>query len=449
MDLFGRKATRQVSELQSVVTSMQQQMQILAANRTVYPNAQLLTSVQKYITIDDIYSIVNLIATTAAMIPSYAYAIKKGAKVNKSHEVNIVRKRLMQYKTLEDLPDTDEFQKFVSDPYYGFSRFEGDIAKNKCMLIHGEYFLYKQRPEFGAQKNKVVKLHLLYPQHVQIRVNDRFPYKIIGYDYAVDGNVIISNIPVEDVIHVKYFNPKLSITGDELRGLSPLQVLANRVSRIDSNMAVSQAQMNNGGVPGIVFMKGMDNTQAGNASEAHKRNFYNYLTKKENKGAPYFAGNEMDYLQMGLPLADLLITELERVDFKKLCNAYGVSDVLFNNDKASTDNNTEWASKRLYTNTVLPLLYFERDSINKHLVPDFGPQYFYDFDLTNIPELQSDMKRMAEIFSTLPIMIPNDILEAFGYGEQSDPSMQQVFIKSGYMPLSDLTSDELPLTNDY
>jgi HK97 family phage portal protein len=448
MALFGLIGRNRDRELRETITQLQTQLQWLASTRNIYPLASVKDAARKYATVDDLYSIVRLIATTAAMIPGYGYKVKSGKQASKARYTDAFQQKMIQSNRLDELPDTDKFAQFMKAPYYGMTKFEGDMAKNICLLLHGEYFLYKQVPELGPDRGKVTALHLWLPQHVQLKVSDTFPFKVLGYDYIVDGVSIMENVPFTDVIHVKYFNPELSITGNELRGLSPVKVLTNRMMRVENNLAVSNAQMQNGGVPGIAYVKGMDSMGATGASESHKQNFYNYLTKKENKGAPYFSGNEFGYVPLGLPLADLQIAELEKIDFKKLCNVYGVSDVLFNNDAASTDNNTQWASKRLYTNTVLPMLYMDRDAVNASVVPHFGSDYFYDIDITEVPELQGDMKAMADTFAALPVMIPNDILEAFNYGRVDDPMMDQPYIKSGYIPALE-SEQPLPITGDY
>ena len=127
-----------------------------------------------------------------------------------------------------------------------------------------------------------------------------------------------------------------------------------------------------------------------------------------------------------------------------------MSDVLFNNGEASTESNVNAMIKRLYTNAALPEAYAYRDLLNASVVKLFGPDYYVDVDLTGITELQDDMKAMADIFSTLPIMQPNMILEAFNYGKSDDPLMDAFYIKTGYEPIENmLPVQDLPISADY
>jgi hypothetical protein len=149
-----------------------------------------------------------------------------------------------------------------------------------------------------------------------------------------------------------------------------------------------------------------------------------------------------------LKLADLEVAELSKIDFKKLCNAFGVSDILFNNDSSSTESNVKEQMKRLYTNTILPIAILVKDALNKSLVTD--ENVIINYDLSGVTELQDDMKEKAAIFSQLPIMIPNDILEAFNYERQKDPLMDKVYVKNGYTLIEDLgVPQDLPITGDY
>jgi hypothetical protein len=138
--------------------------------------------------------------------------------------------------------------------------------------------------------------------------------------------------------------------------------------------------------------------------------------------------------------------------FKKLCNLYGISDILFNNSDASTESNVTEMVKALYTNAALPEVYALRDALNAYLTPKYqdGNKYYIDCDITGISELQDDMKEMAEIYSTLPIMIPNLIMESFNYGKIEDPNMDKVYVKTGYTDLESIQSigDIEPVTPD-
>jgi phage portal protein BeeE len=250
---------------------------------------------------------------------------------------------------------------------------------------------------------------------------------------------IHENLPLEDVIHIKHFNPEVSYYGSELRGLSPIQVLKRRLTQIDSNTDVITAQLQNGGIETIVFDKAPNDEAALEANGKRKDNFYKFLKDPTNVGAPYFASGEMGAIQLGSTLADLKVLEAAGVGFKKLCNAFGTSDILFNNGDNSTYNNVEMMTTRTYTNTVLPNVYRVRDALKKGLLFEFPDQKReIREDISEISELQPNSKDMAEWLNVAWWVTPNDKLEMMRFERNPNPLFDQPLIPAGYQTLDEL-----------
>lgn len=71
-------------------------------------------------------------------------------------------------------------------------------------------------------------------------------------------------------------------------------------------------------------------------------------------------------------------------------------------------------------------------------------------DISDVPELQEDMLAKANVYATMPVIIPNEVREGLGYDKLDDPMMDKPLIKSGYMTLEDYMSvEDLPITEDY
>lgn len=426
-DWFRPKMSeKQLSQLQS---SFMQAAQRYINGIAIYPDYKTYSNAERYCTTDDVYSIINLLSTTAALIPFYGYQKGKDGQ-------------------LEKLPDEHELNLLMQAPIYGYSQFEGLLMCYITFWYSGRCFMLKEVPEFGVNKGKVKALHYVHPQNINVVVTAEHPKRIMYYQYVENGKVIRDEIPPEEVIHIKNFNPQIGISGQEFVGLSNLDVLTKRLSRIDSNMDATTAQMQNGGVKDFIWDKVIPDEQTASALGLRKKAFYDFLKDTTNAGAPYFAAGEMGGYKLGSSLVDLDAANLATIDFKKLCNAYMVSDRLFNNDATGSEISDKNAGIRLYTVAVLPVVRRFRDAFNKAIAPD-GKAMLME-DITNIPELQDDMKQMADIFATLPIMIPNNILEAFKYPRSTDPNMDLVYVKTGYSLLEDLQMPEpVDNTGDY
>ena len=428
--LFG--ANKKINSLEKQVKALQSQNlgMIVNASTSIFPTWQVYENVNTYISVDDVYSIISLLAETAARIPMYGYQIvdDSSMKSYKKFDYNTIHRKYYQQKAMIDLPETDKFNQFLQDISY-----EDKIKYYSLLYINGEVFLYKEKIELGPNAGKVY-LHALNSQNVTVVVSEDFPQRVLRYDYFDVG--FDGSFSADEVIHIKYFNPSI-YNGQFWRGLSPLQVLSKRLTRLNAAMDASVAQMQNGGVPGIVYEK---SDYAIETLGQRKNDFSSYLRNSSNKGAPYFAAGEMGYLQLGLSLADMDVNDLSGLDFTKLCNAYKVPEVLLNNQDSSTFNNVGAAEKMLYTNTILPNIHLFRDAMVKSVAPLFADRIkrTIEIDLSTIPALQQDMKTQADALNAMWWVTPNEKRDLMEFETLEDPLMNQILIDSGKMLLSDL-----------
>jgi len=429
--LFGQ--TKTIKNLQQQVKSLQQTglSNVISASTSIYPSWATIENIQTYITVDDVYSIVSYLAQTAARIPMYGYEIvdDSAMKSMKKYSKTSLLGKHYQTKAMQDLPEQDIFSLFLNDISY-----EDLVTYYTMLYISGELFLYKEIIELGPNAGKVI-LHPMKAQNIIVKVSEVFPQRVIGYDYFDMG--FNGSLTTDDVIHIKYYNPNI-MNGQYWRGLSPLQVLTKRLTRWNASMDASVAQMQNGGMPGIVYEK---SDFAIETLGQRKNDFASYLRNSSNKGAPYFAAGEMGYLPLGLSLADLDVSTLSGIDFTKLCNAYKFPEILLNNQDSSTYNNVATAEKMLYTNSILPNIYMFRDALIKSIIPLYagdGIKRTIEIDLSEIEALQENMKLQAEGLAAMWWTTPNEKRDMMGFDELMDPLMDQIIIDAGKQLISDL-----------
>ncbi len=429
--LFGQ--TKIVKSLQQQVKALQRTNVSTAINvsTSIYPSWQDVENINTYITVDDVYSIVSYLAQTAARIPMYGYEVVDDSmmkSMKKYSKTSLIGKHY-QSKAMQDLPEQDKFVEFLNNLSY-----EDKVMYYTILYITGELFLYKEVIELGPNAGKVI-LHPMKGANVIVNISQEFPQRVTGYRYFDMG--FDGVLSTEEVIHVKYYNPSIT-NGQQWRGLSPLQVLTKRLTRWNAGMDASVAQMQNGGVPGIVYEK---SDFAIETLGQRKNDFANYLRNSSNKGAPYFAAGEMGYLALGLSLADMDVSDLAGIDFTKLCNAYKFPEILLNNQDSSTFNNVASAEKLLYTNSILPNIYLFRDAILKGVVPMYamdGVKRTIEIDLSEIPALQEDMKMQADALNAMWWTTPNEKRDMMGFEELEEPLMDQIIIDAGKQLITDL-----------
>lgn len=429
--LFGQ--TKAVKNLQQQVKALQRTnlSNVINVSTSIYPSWQDVENINTYVTVDDVYSIVSYLAQTAARIPMYGYEIVDDSsyKSMRNYSKTSLIGKYYQNKSMQDLPDQDKFNEFIRSLSY-----EDLVMYYTILYISGELFLYKEVIELGPNAGKII-LHPMNGRNVVVKISGSFPQRVIGYDYFDAG--FNGSLTTDEVIHVKYYNPSIN-NGQQWRGLSPLQVLTKRLTRLNAGMDASVAQMQNGGIPGIVYEK---SDFAIETLGQRKNDFANYLRNSSNKGAPYFAAGEMGYLPLGLSLADMDVSTLSGVDFTKLCNAYKFPEILLNNQDSSTYSNVASAEKMLYTNSILPNIYLMRDAIIKGVIPMYaidGVRRTIEIDLSEIPALQEDMKMQADALNSMWWTTPNEKRDMMGFEELEEPLMDQIIIDAGKQLITDL-----------
>ena len=412
-DIFGiRKLTQQVSELNNVVALQEKGMTPLSRqftnfNTQIFPHYNILKEEFIMQTMDDIYSIVSRLAATAAGIPSKA-CLPDGSLAGKKDKLNAFLSTL----TFE------EKEKFYTTLY-----------------LMGECFAYIQKIDYGVNAG-VQRIDYLLPSNMVVIISETFPTEIVGYRYYDSFNGYTKDFALDEIFFIKMFNPTRDIQ-KRFRGLSPTTALRNRLVRVQSELDVSVAQMQNGGLPGVMYDKAPGAREVG-ASGQRKSNFAAFLNNTDNKGAPYMADGDIGYFHIGSVLADMQLAELADIDFDKCCNAFSVSSTLFNSKKASTESNVKEMRKDMLTNAILPQVKRFNDGLNQQVVIDIPTTAVIDYDVSSYSELKDDIEKIGRAWSYAPVVRPNDVLVSMGEDASDDPLMDKYYIKTGYTPIEDM-----------
>ena len=159
--------------------------------------------------------------------------------------------------------------------------------------------------------------------------------------------------------------------------------------------------------------------------------------------------------------------QLASVDFKKLCNAYGVSDRIFNNDAPGSENSDDGARKGLYLDAVLPLVYRVVDAHKIGLLEEFekGREYVegeqvvrvtgdkvkrdLQADLSEISVLQENFKDMAVWLAAAWWITPNEKRQMMKFDTIQDEYFNQPLLPAGLMSLEDAQAvPDLPVETE-
>jgi len=355
---------------------------------------------------DIIYSILNLIATKAKVPEWSEYEIVDesslkryvGLMNRKDLTPQDIRKALdLKTKALKPVKTEGKLGEILKYPndLETFNEFvaNGIIYK----LLTGNKFIWADILDAGANKGLPQGLWLLPSHLVTILASGQFPKKVAtGYQLIDFG---VKNLPKEEVLHEREFNPDWTVQGAQLYGQSPLKAALNRLNRNNSATVAAAASFQNQGVKGVLYVDnqvgGVDGDKAvEQANELKKKIVYEY-TGENAASKIATSGYKVGWAQMGYNPVELAILESELQDLRFFCNLFGgVPSQLLNDPENKVYNNTKEGEIAFTSRCVIPQLINTRNSLNRKLSSDWGykgKNRFIDFDQTVFTELSEDI----------------------------------------------------------
>lgn len=260
------------------------------------------------------------------------------------------------------------------------------------------------------------------------------------------------DFPVEQVGHLKTFNPDYTNYGSQLYGQSPLMaarltISKNRDSRIEANK-----QMKNGGAMGILSPE----AGAPALTSDQGKDLKEQIQKRKDSSSGelidriFASGGSLKWQQIGLPVAEMMLLESMDFDRKDICNIFHVPITCLNDMSASTDNNVSAHMKKLIYDAVMPLANAISDRLTRDICPAYATgdkTYVIQLDCSTLPEMQEDQGKVSEWLANSWWYTPNQKLVAQGMGESKEPFMNKIIIPSNMMLLDDLGNTDAQFTN--
>lgn len=387
-----------------------------------------------------VYSIINRITRTAANAPFKVYRVKDRKKFHKYKNwtgANATKESLQNAMMIKEQvfeEDNKHPLNVLLDMPNGFQR-QAEFTANSIgyKLLTGNRYWFVNKLEQGLNAGKPYSIENLPPQHISVR-GDGTLFGIKEYVFNMGQ---VKEIPKENIIHSKYWNPEIDTTGTHLVGLSPLKAASKNIQRLNDGLDRSVTMMQNAGGAGLLFDKSGVETMTPEEALALKRRINTEVLGMDNAGKIALANGDMGYINFGMSAVDMQILEMEKYSLQQLCNIYGVPYVLFSSDN-STYNNIQEAKKELITMAVIPELASLRDDWNE-VAKLYGGDIYVDYDISVYPELQEDLEKVSRIMLSSWWIKPNEKRLAMNMDEDNDNElMNDYIIPSGMQKLEDL-----------
>ena len=366
-----------------------------------------------------VYRCVNEISKGASAVP---FMVRAGDQVLDTHPII----------TLMNRPNPLQSHSEFFNSVFGF------------LLLSGNAYILKVGSDQGTPK----ELHLLRPDRMNIKGGSKpIPDR---YEYTINGR-IQATYPVEEatgfseVKHIKLWNPL-----DDFYGLSPMSAAAIEVDQHNMSGKHNINLLSNGARPsGAVVFKPQDDAGFSvNLSESQRQQLLTDLNNRfsgtANAGRPLLLEGDFDWKEMGLSPKDMDFLNLKQMAATDIAMCFGVPSQLVGVSDAQTYANVAEARLALYEETIIPHLRKLESDLNEWLVPMFGENLEFYFDIDKIPALSERTKRIYENVTSAVkegIMTRNEAREAIGLSPID--GADDLYISANLFPLG--TEDTSPV----
>jgi len=335
-------------------------------------------------------AVVSSKAGMLASVPWIVYEVKEERKAKHYAKVSYHQNKLNKsLKTLRKYAFTEvdgtEANELLEQPnsMQGAKEYnEGVFAMKE---IAGETFELGLAPD-EANPERFIRMYQLYPWDVEVKIGDSFLNPIDCYKLLTLGQG--RTIPVNQILHQKYFNPM-----DFWRGLSPIQAGVHAVLENTAQQKWGQALAeNNGNLPGVLNFEGLQDGQAAAIKEKIREQKVDF----DGAGLPVVtSGTKGQWLQMAMTQKDAESLNRIKLTAEQISLMFKWPAELVSGDKKF--NNFEMAMKWAWTSSLIPALDDRRDELNRfhHNGLLEGGRFYIDYDVSQIEALQPDLDKVS------------------------------------------------------
>lgn len=408
----------------------------------------------------DVYSVVNHITNAISSVAPVVnivtdqkkarqYYRLKSARRYKTSIDHIQRAEELKEQAFEEVDKNDDLARLIErpNPLQAWPEFFENLMGFKYVTgntyAHGIELTDKR---FG-------EMWVLPPQYTRLKADESFETVVKAYVLQIYGRSS-DDIPVENVMHLKYWNPDYSHTGSHLYGMSPLKAARRSIrSSNDGSQALSKA-FTNMGAAGMVYPDDKD-VELNPKQQADIEKFFSKQgSGPDNYKRALIMSAKMGWTAFGMSPVDLEIIEGKKLSMRDICNVYSFPSELLNDPDNKTNTNKRESRRQLWLDVGIPSLERSYAELNRWLKPRYdkdGREYHIDYDVSGIEALAEDMTAKAEWLDKAWWITPNQKLKEMDFEASDDSMFDEPWVDMGKLPLSqvispgEVTEEELKL----
>jgi len=307
-------------------------------------------------------------------------------------------------------------------------------------LITGNDYTWGLKPDIGSNKDIFIELYTLPSQYIQI-LGYVFTKGPQGYQFTFSPSV---KIEVENIMHIKYYDPSFDVINGSAYGLSPIKAASKTITQANSGYDALVKIYQNLGQTGLVSGKGgtMSPQQAGMLTDLIK----------ENRNEIFVTNAEVNFQKIGLSPEDLAITDANKMSLIDLCNIYHVPSILFGDNSASTFNNMREAKAAMVEDAIIPEYDIWFEKFNNWYIQPYrkrdNKEYELFYDQYQFNELKAALIQQATALKDIWWMTGNEKRAAMDASEFDSEYMNEILVPTGLKRLEDIEFDTQKVNNE-
>ena len=432
--------------------------QLLGGGYTSYDTNNKTYLEKGYNTNPDVYAIINKQTVKTVSVPYCIKQIEDKKSYSKLNQLELATKgnlnlsQFIQKVKLQSKAYSEEEMNFPLEQPNPTQTWADIFGLYKTyMKITGNCYIYLMSPEDGMNAGIPIQVYVL-PAHL-IEIVLKKDASMLTVESPIDHYVLIEgnkyvDFDEKDVIHIKYVNPDFDMQGSHLYGMSPLRSALRNInsqnSAIDNNIKMLQSS----GAFGFIYGKGEPWTPE--QAQSMKERLQVMDKSPERLGKIAGASGEVGFQRISLTTDELKPFDFLNWDRKTICNVLNFPDELLNSDgKASLGStDTNEARKQLITDDIQPDLVLLQNALNKDFIPRFKgyENAVIEWDVTELPEMQTDMKMQAEALNLIPLT-PNEKRMVFKYETKDEDGMDIVWMPTNVQRIDDVSAGVIDNAN--
>ncbi len=332
-----------------------------------------------------VFACVKEIATAGASVPWKIFRTSSDGS----------RKELLDHPLLKLLANPNPLQ----------GRFEFFESVLSYLYLSGNTFI---ETVHTGQSQTPRELYSLRPDRVRVIPH---PVTLVqGYEYSAGGEKV--RFPRDRILHMKMFHPL-----DDFYGLSPIQVAALAINKMNAADQWNSALLQNAAVPSGALVSKERLTEE--QFDRLRQEMRDQMQGVRNAREPLLLEQGLDWKELSVNPKDMDWIEGMRISATQIAQIYNVPPELVGLQPATYQNRKE-ARKALYTEVICPALNRLRDSLNHWLTPKFGADLFLDYSKENIEALSEDVDALWRRARTSDFLTINEKRRLVGFNDIED-----------------------------